>query len=81
MTFYFVGMVWQGHAYLDRRTHEQGVEPRKDAKHLVGRLGSTELVTKLGNDTLLNVVDALVVLALRVVPLHVPVGANFDRKH
>ena len=56
----------------DVRPHEQGVESREDAEHLVGVPRCAELVAETGRDLRLDTVDSLVVSvgrgAIQVLP-------------
>ena len=47
----------------DVRAHEQGVESREDAEHLVGVSCRAELVSETRRDLRLDAVDSLVVSA------------------
>ena len=43
------------------RSYEQGVVSREDLKHLVSAARSAKLIAKLGRNTLLHYIDALLV--------------------
>lgn len=54
-TLYELGLVLANGA-ADVRAHKQGVEPGEYAEHLVGVLGSSELITQMSGDASLDAI-------------------------